>query len=616
MSLLSRAVSTPGVTSAIRPRRAISPKRSSRKQYVIVILLLLVPLARVAMTYPVFSQTVDEPYHVAAGVQWWSGRYDLDREHPPLARIAFGALPVLDGATVPASADAVQVANGYFYRDGLAGYTRNVTLARAPNLVFLLVLLVVTFWWTRRLFGDAAALFALAILGALPPVLGHAGLATTDVVVTAMLPVAALAFCRWVVVPSWRRALALGVAVGLGLLAKFSFLLFFPLVALGFVGGNVFTGWRPSRAHANALLSLVVALLCVWGGYRFSMGKLNDLRRDTFKPGMVPRVAAEYASVPGYDWVRPDLVERYRAYGRAGGGDVDFVDWAKASGYPSPLAGRRGDTLRGARPLPAVGLMDRVLEPFRAGAQWVATHVNVPAPEFVVGAEYVAHHSRTGHPSFFLGQRGDRGWWSYFPVVTFFKTPLALVILCALGVLVLLRRRDAEAIGIALAPLAILFPAMTSTINIGVRHVLPLYPFAVMAAAALVVRLWRPAMAGLLVWYFASTTLCHPDYLSYFNEAAGKHPERIAIDSNLDWGQDLLRLASAGRSLQPLYVDYFGSADWPRHLPRAQPLPRGERVHGWVAVSEMSMAFHPELAWLEPYPVRRLGASMRLYAVP
>jgi hypothetical protein len=48
---------------------------------------------------------------------------------------------------------------------------------------------------------------------------------------------------------------------------------------------------------------------------------------------------------------------------------------------------------------------------------------------------------------------------------------------------------------------------------------------------------------ALLVWFFAGSLLAHPDYLAWFNEAAGHHPEKIVVDSNLDWGQDMLRLA-------------------------------------------------------------------------
>src|SRR5205823_5709372 len=158
----------------------------------------------------------------------------------------------------------------------------------------------------------------------------------------------------------------------------------------------------------------------------------------------------------------------------------------------------------------------------------------------------------------------------------------------------IIRTRNAEAIAVALMPMAMLLPAMTSGINIGIRHVLPIYPLLAISAAYAVVALWkrsRTAIIVLLAWYFIATALAHPDYMSYFNEAAGRHPERIAADSNLDWGQDLLRLAKIVRRehIDHLYLAYFGTADWRRIVPAAEELPQFTRVHGWVAISENQM---------------------------
>jgi len=212
----------------------------------------------------------------------------------------------------------------------------------------------------------------------------------------------------------------------------------------------------------------------------------------------------------------------------------------------------------------------------------------------------------------------DKGWWDYFPVILFYKTPLALLALAVAG-LVLLRRR-----AIAYVPLLMLLPAMASRINIGVRHVLPLYPILAIVAAYACVALWKRSRTATIVlagWFFLAGALAHPDYLPYFNEMA-RHPEQIAVDSNLDWGQDLLRLERVARG-QRLQISYFGSADLPRHIPRAEEIPRDPRdVHGWVVVSETRFKLFqaeegPVLRWLEgQQPVRRVGKSIRLYRVP
>jgi hypothetical protein len=130
----------------------------------------------------------------------------------------------------------------------------------------------------------------------------------------------------------------------------------------------------------------------------------------------------------------------------------------------------------------------------------------------------------------------------------------------------------------------------------------------------------RVAAAVLVAWLFAGTALAHPDYLAWFNEAAGRHPERITADSNLDWGQDLLRLAAVAEreKLEPLYVGYWGSADWRPHVRGAREVPN-HCVAGWSAVSEMTWLEKRDtsLAWLKAHtPRRRVGKSIRLYFVP
>jgi hypothetical protein len=166
-----------------------------------------------------------------------------------------------------------------------------------------------------------------------------------------------------------------------------------------------------------------------------------------------------------------------------------------------------------------------------------------------------------------------------------------------------------------------LLPALTSRINIGIRHVLPLYPVLAIIAAYAAVTLWKKSRAAtvvLLGWFFVAGIVAHPDYLPYFNELA-RHPEEIATDSNLDWGQDLLRLEQVVRRerIPHLYLSYFGSADWRRHGIPAEDLPRDRRVRGWVAVSEMQLKFGGGFPWLEEHePVMRVGKSIRLYRIP
>jgi hypothetical protein len=227
------------------------------------------------------------------------------------------------------------------------------------------------------------------------------------------------------------------------------------------------------------------------------------------------------------------------------------------------------------------------------------------------------------------------GWWHYFPVALGVKTPVAFLCLLVSFVWMLGRERERrwERAAPFVAAALILLVCLPSRINIGLRHVLPIYPLLAIAAGAGVVELWRlprrrwlgrAAAVGLVSWQIASSIRAHPDYVSYFNEVAERHPERILVDSDLDNGMDLLRLADTLRALHVphLWITYAGSADLAVHgLPRYQELPPRTTVTGWVAASLYNIKLgavdsktHDEFAWLErEQPVATVGSSIRLY---
>jgi hypothetical protein len=225
---------------------------------------------------------------------------------------------------------------------------------------------------------------------------------------------------------------------------------------------------------------------------------------------------------------------------------------------------------------------------------------------------------------------------AFFPVAMLIKTPIPFLLLCAIGAPVLARRWWRSNDPLALVPpvgaLAVLAVCMASAINIGLRHLLPAFPLLAICAGVGASRLWarkariaRVLVIALLGWQVLTGIRAHPDYLAYFNECCDSHPERWIIDSDLDWGQDLDRLAAAlrARHVGELYLAYFGSADPARHgLPPFRPLPHGQPVHGWVAISEWEYAFgtsappHDYYSWLRGHrPVARVGKSIRLYRI-
>ena len=267
----------------------------------------------------------------------------------------------------------------------------------------------------------------------------------------------------------------------------------------------------------------------------------------------------------------------------------------------------------------------------------------VPAPELWQGIRDVIHHNATGHPGYLLGHYGEHGWWYYFPVAIFFKTPLALLALLGIGVIVCWSRR-AEHDGAYVTPLAfgfgiLIFVAAFSHINLGIRHILPAYiAFSVIAGVGSQ-WLWsssnvaRAILAGLLVWFAASSALSHPDYLAYFNILAGREPEKILVDSDLDWGQDMKRLAARLKELdvQELAFDPFNGAyiedlQAAHQFPPILPLDPNGPSHGWNAASLTMLklwrlgtfrANPPVGLWTDRIPpTERVGKGVLLWYVP
>jgi 4-amino-4-deoxy-L-arabinose transferase-like glycosyltransferase len=190
--------------------------------------------------------------------------------------------------------------------------------------------------------------------------------------------------------------------------------------------------------------------------------------------------------------------------------------------------------------------------------------------------------------AFLMGRHSDHGFRWFFPASFALKTPLALIALLFLGLLVR-AGPDAPRAGPFVWVPVVVYALLTFTrgINIGHRHLLPLYPFLFVLAAragAWAAGRWRdgprwPAavVAFLCGWYVAGTLRVHPHYLAYFNEAAGgpRHGYRLLVDASLDWGQDLIHLREWAQrhGAPPLKLSYFGTADPEYYRVPAQSLP-------------------------------------------
>jgi 4-amino-4-deoxy-L-arabinose transferase-like glycosyltransferase len=255
-----------------------------------------------------------------------------------------------------------------------------------------------------------------------------------------------------------------------------------------------------------------------------------------------------------------------------------------------------------------------------------------------------------GRPSFLAGNYSNFGWWYYFPVAFLVKTPLALIAALLFGLVKSVRRRtllssDGEAF-LVIPAVVFLAAAMSSALNIGVRHILPIYPFVILIAAKafdqwLSSRSPWPSRAAvaLLAVAFLEFASVYPNNLAFFNRAVGGPSQgfRWLADSNLDWGQalkPLKRWMDANR-VTHINLAYFGVADPAYYgidctymggttIPGMTPaMLRPPRLPGYVAVSttlldgvpfdERSRDFYKPLRDREPSA--DIGGSIKVYWV-
>jgi 4-amino-4-deoxy-L-arabinose transferase-like glycosyltransferase len=618
-----------------------APAVASPATRVALALLILAACLLAASTWRIYSNTWDEPEHLAAGIELLDkGRYEYDTEHPPIVRALMALGPYLAGArsfgTPPP--DGVQEGVDILYTGG--HYDLYLTLARLGTLPFLVMLLFCAWLWARRLTrSEGEALLAVLLLASVPPVLGHAALATLDVAAAGTVLLALYALQCWLDSARWRDAVFFGVTAGVAVGAKFSAIPFLVLGSIVLAGAQ----WVVRRGVAGGAGERGVGAergAVVHSGA--GAGGVAAAERGVVAQGGVGagHVAAAERGGPALTVVEARQVDvsvaRTRLIGVALIVVMAMVPLAIAYGVRSPGANVVAHKFDWA----IVFLQHERGISHDAGVLlqhlWLPTWVK----GFFEGIIALKAHNDSGHLSFLLGQQRSTGWWYFYLVALAAKTPIPLLVCGPIGMVALAREgwqaRDAW----RLAPLVLFltllaFASAFSHINIGIRHVLVLYPFMALGGAHLLALAWgvlRKAALGplavvgqgvlvvLVGWQVLTLWTAHPDYLPYFNEAVA-HPERVLVDSDLDWGQDLRRLEQRAAEIRipKLNLAYRGTANLAREsLPPFVIMPPWKPVTGWVAISALAVVHDPKgYAWLDAYkPLELVGKTIELYYIP
>lgn len=272
----------------------------------------------------------------------------------------------------------------------------------------------------------------------------------------------------------------------------------------------------------------------------------------------------------------------------------------------------------------------------------------LPLGQFLTQLAEINDRAGRATPAYLLGNYSDTGWWGYFPVAFALKTPLPTLLLLILAVVVAAVARPATG---RLLSVATLVPAlgffafaMTTGVNIGYRHILPVIPLLIVFGVATLGE-WpfgRNAILPLLAaWLSLNTLSMAPDFLPFFNRfAGGPHNGWTAlVDSNIDWGQDLYRIPAwmAEHGRDEIWLSYFGEArpdhygiDY-RGLPSNPPRLSRPDAREWLPADPAAGTYAISVTNLmgatlddrdtfayfrHQTPIDKLGYSIFLYDVP
>ncbi|MGC2636845.1 MAG: glycosyltransferase family 39 protein [Acidobacteriaceae bacterium] len=459
----------------------------------IVVTLLAIQAALVVVMVHRESLTFDEDDHMFAGYMMWkTADYGLNPEHPPLVKL-LAAVPVLgEKLWIPPLQGRSFKEEAYL--DGRDWLARND--GASQRLVFRMRLAVgllawglslVVFFAAREWFGISAALIALTLLVFDPNIMGHSALVTTDIGVTLFFLASILAFYRYVARPSVARLVIAGMVAGLLAATKHSGILLLPM-----------------------LLPVLV-----------------------------------------YEIARADRGTRWRQGLRLCGGlaaivvIASVVLWAfYGFRYAARPAGRALN--------PSFAAYTEHLSRFDSGVLRGVGHLHLLPESYLMGLADVKHMAEF-YPTYIFGQVHAHGVWFYFPSVILIKTTLGLLALTALALWAALSGklgRTRELVWLIAPGAVYLLIAMASGIDIGARHILPLYAMACILAAAGAAALgarsreWTWVMGILIAAHIASSLLTYPNQIAYANEAWGgaKNTHNLLSDANVDWAQQLYQV--------------------------------------------------------------------------
>lgn len=580
------------------------------------------------------SATFDEVAHIGAGYTYLKYKDSrLNPEHPPLLK-DLAALPLLflnlnfdinQPFWNSENVNDRQWAAGNLLLYGSGNDPDQIIFwARLPIMILAVIFGWLLFLWVRSLYGERVGLTVLFLYAFSPTFIAHSRYVTTDLAAAFGFFIGIASFLRFLERPTIKRTAAAGLCLGAALLLKFSIFLLLPIYA----GATVLWIFLEARENSynfkfvwpligKVILIGALAVAIIWAVYIYHVWnypQTEQLRDET--------------------WVMSTFGKRYL---------VDIDTKLIENKYTRPLG------------------------------------------QYYLGLLMVIQRARGGNTTYFMGEVSASGWPEYFPAAYLLKETIAFHILALFAIFLSARRiiRAREktlnsildwmkgnfALATSIAFILVYWIySINSILNIGIRHVLPTFPFIyLLVSRELVAWVYHPTddspqslgdwirliykkifepipkimfLVFMFLWVFGSVILTYPYYLSYYNEIVGiDNGYKYIGDSNYDWGQDLKRLRDLVQDNpefagEKIYLNYFGGGSPQYYL--------GEQYEDWwsakgipppgsyFAVSSTLLSgahgipvggitIRPEdsYAWLRgEEPVARAGKSILIYRIP
>lgn len=480
------------------------------------------------------SLTMDELAHLPAGYSYLTQKdMRLNPEHPPLVK-DLAAIPLLfiKNINFPLEIKSWKedingqwdFGNNFLFKSGNPA-DKMIFWGRIPMILILLLLGFYIFKMSKELFNKKAGLLALFLFSFSPTLLAHGRLVTTDVGAAFGVILGTYYFLKALKNSTYKNILLAGLAFGIAELLKFSLILLAPLFV--FLGAIY---WLIKSGKLKNILKVLTGV--------FTIGFLLI-----------------------------GIVYQYHVWN-----------------YPLEKQVRDTETtLSSFKIRPAADLL-----------VWMADKPVLRSyAQYGLGLAMVFQRATGGNTTYFLGEISATSWKKYFPIAYFLKEPLAFHILTLISLLFILKqinkpfsKNTLNWLKLHFSEFAMLsfialywFTSLKSNLNIGVRHLLPVFPFTIILVSGRMTINWLKApflkfkylaLAALLIWQAISVIKAYPSFLAYFNESIGgsKNGYKYIVDSNLDWGQDLKRLKKwiDDNNVDKIYLDYFGGADTAYYL--------------------------------------------------